>query len=238
MYHFKNLKDFSISEIVAINILNEPLTEENMAVFLPSVNVVETAVRFVMQNDLYQYPPMNIDRISEHVLRSHKILRRTLDEYISLEELKFDGFYGRQRVKTADQLFYQILIQCIHEYGRHSADLIEYIVLTNMDRILDETAVEDENDMLIWSLIIEYCSDKLSGRSCPFGKFLKDRGGSDARFKSFIERNSWYQDPDNNFGKLFGIDREKPKPNEVIGAIIKVMAREHQKTEMMIAKFR
>lgn len=237
MYDFRRLKDFSINEIVAVNMISGPLTEENMTIFLPSVKIVETAIRFAMDNGLYQYPPMNIDRISEHIFASHKVLRRTLDEYITIEESKFDGFYGRQKIKTADQLFYQILIQCIHAYGRQSPDLIEYVVLTSMDEIFDEMAVEDEHDMLVWSLIIEYCNDKLRGRAYPFGKFLKDRGGSDARFKRFIEKNSWYQESE-DFGELFGVDRERPKMHEIIGTTIKKMARKYQDYELMVVNNR
>ena len=231
MYKFDHtrLSSSTIKAIVAIGMFEDPEVPSSAAI------IVEAGVRFVMDNGLYQYPPLNIDEIGESILpQSPKALRRVLEEVVALEELKFDGFYGRQRVKTADQLFYQILIQCIHEYGRRSGDLIEYVVLTHMDRIFDENAVETEHDMLIWSLLIEYLSDKLQGRSYPFGKFLHDRGGSDARFRSFLERNSWYRNPE-SFSRIFGITKEEPKPKEIIPAVIIAMARKCQHYEKIIA---
>lgn len=227
MYKFNHVEKVRVLEIVEMNLSCPPMTRENLMEYLPAIDLVKAGITYVLANGLYEYPPLNIDEIGKNlVCENSKDLRKVLQEAID-REIADAGFYGRNIARTPDQLFYQILIQCIHEYGRKSDDIIEKVVLTNMDRIFDEQAVEDQEDMLVWSLLMEYLDDILSGRHFPFGKFIKERGSSTAKVQRFITKNSWYQNPE-YLGRIFGIDREKPKLQEIIRSAIKVMAKEYQ----------
>lgn len=234
MYKFNDLEKVAIGERVAMNLISTPITRnEEIKAFFKSVNLVEAGVKFVMRNDLYL--PMDIDVIGENLDSDDpKELRAILEHALAEKtKIKFGRFYSRNAPKTANQFFYQILVQCIHEYGRCSNDPIESVVLTMMDSIFDKDAIEGDEDMLIWSLILEFLNDALNGRSYPFGRFIKERGSSSAKVQKFIEKNNWYQDPE-NFGKIFGIDREKPKIQEIMKSAVRVMSREHQKLIEMI----
>ena len=186
------------------------------------LDCLEKMVTEMLSQDVLPYA-VRFSDVAQLVGTNTKDAKRTIRNLLKLGHECYDGTYGRPIVIEPERALYITTALVIQEYGRKSANPIEYTVRYNISDFIDIGAIENEYDMANYVFLIDYFERCLHLGKISISKFMKDNCSNlvtQTRLKRFIEKNYWYGDPESNVINNFSC--LTPSVSEVANRLYKI----------------